>query len=100
MDVNDQTILQLVAGQARIEQQLTDFDKRLLGGEGQKGILPVLYEKHESLANRVGVLENRSIRSKGWIAGATAVITAVGTVIGSVVTWLLSVSHHAQQVKH
>lgn len=99
MEVDNATIFNLVQGQGRIEQKVDDMSTRLLGGEGQKGVLPMMYEKHEALDARVGQLETNSVHSKGWIAGAMAVITAIGAVLGSIITWFLSVSHHAQAVK-
>lgn len=100
MEVDNVTIFNLVQGQGRIEQKVDDMSVRLLGGNGQKGALPMMYEKHEALDTRVTQLETSSVRSKGWIAGAMAVITAIGAVLGSIVTWFLSVAHHAQAVKH
>ena len=100
MEIDNATIFNLVQGQGRIEQKVDDMSIRLLGGDGQKGVLPMLYEKHEEIDARVNTLENSSIRSKGWIAGAMAVITAIGAVLGAIVTWFLSFAHHAQVVKH
>lgn len=46
---NKQTelLMQIVAGQAKMDQQITDMHARLFGGNGQPGALKFMYDKHE-----------------------------------------------------
>jgi len=74
MEVDNQTILNIVAGQSAIAQQVKDLSQRLFGGDGQ-------------LKARIEVLETKNALSSGWFAGAAAVVT-----------WFLSTSHHIGQV--
>jgi len=39
--------------QVRMETQLKDLTVQLLGGEGRKGVIPHLFEKHEELMRHV-----------------------------------------------
>lgn len=49
MASNRQTelLMQIVAGQAKMDQQITDMHARLFGGPNQPGALKYMYDKHE-----------------------------------------------------
>jgi hypothetical protein len=47
------TLLQVVEGQAALSTQVRTMNNRLFGGEGEKGSLPILFEKHDALIKEV-----------------------------------------------
>lgn len=66
MELNNEQVVELIAGQARTEQavldisrNISDLKQSLLGGNGQKGAIPFLYEKHEALDKRVTGVEKK-----------------------------------------
>lgn len=87
---SDPLLISLAQGQARIEQQVKDISVRLLGGEGQEGVLPLMFKNHKELEQRVDSLENKKTFASGWIAGAGA----VGGAVGGILAWLAGVMHH------
>jgi hypothetical protein len=74
MEIKSDVIIDLVAGQGRIEQALTDMGKRF------DAALPYMNNQHLKLADRVTKVEN-----KQWYISGLG--TAIGAVIGYAVTW-------------
>jgi hypothetical protein len=70
-----QTNLHLTESMARVETLLAENSRRLFGGDGQLGALPLLYEKVNVVEKRTGALEGWKRSSVAWIAGAIAVLT-------------------------
>jgi hypothetical protein len=99
MEISESTLIKLAEGQGRIEQKIDGLSARMFGGDGQEGVLPIMFKQHETLTDRVTVLEKSAIRSKGWIAGAVAVLTTVGSIFGALITWVVSLHHVAQVAK-
>jgi hypothetical protein len=71
MDSDTDIILQLVAGQSRIEQAVKDVDKRL------DIAFPAIATTHKELEKRV-----RSVEAKQWYFGGA------GTILGGLLTFL------------
>lgn len=88
MENQDVILIKLVEGQARVEQSVKDLSTRLLGGDGQKGVLFMMADSHKELEGRVGALENKKSYAAGWIAG-------VGAVGGGILAWVANLLHHA-----
>lgn len=75
MEIKSDTIIDLVAGQGRIEQAILDMGKRL------DVALPALHKDTKELEVRVGKVENK----QWYMAGVS---TAIGTAIGTLGMWL------------
>jgi hypothetical protein len=73
MEIKSDTIIDLVAGQGRIEQAIKDFKDRL------DVALPALHIEHVELDNRV-----RKIEGRQWY------ITGLGTAAGTALGYALS----------
>lgn len=69
MDINDQTMVALITTTSRTEQAVKDLTIRLLGGEGQVGVIPFLAQEHKDLSTRIGSVETKQYYF--GVAGAT-----------------------------
>jgi hypothetical protein len=74
MEMKEETFVDLVQGQGRIEQAIQDVSKRL------DGALPALYNQQITLEGRIGKVENR----QWYISG---IGTAIGVGLGSIFAW-------------
>lgn len=80
MEVEQKDVYDLIRGQARIEQMVTDLKSTVLGDNGRPGALFVLNNKLESTNDRIGKVEKKVIYFSG-------IGTAIGTGIGALGTW-------------
>jgi hypothetical protein len=78
---------------AKMAQAQEDMNRRLFGGDGQKGALDYIVTKVEesskesirqiaAVSDRTVVLEKWRGNSRAWIAGAVAVLGLEGTALG------------------
>ena len=75
----DNDLKELIAGQARIEQAVTDMHNRLFGN-GQPGAIQYLATEQKLLSDRIGKVENRQY----WLSGAGTIVGFVIGLIGKV----------------
>jgi hypothetical protein len=75
------TNLSLTSSMSRIEQSMKDTNQRLFGGDGQKGVLPFVVEKHDELEKRMGTVETWKTGTVKWVAGVIAVLTLEGSAL-------------------
>lgn len=83
MEINDQTIIRLIETTSGTSQAVKDLTTRLLGGEGQVGVIPYMAAEHKSLGERVG-----SVEQKQYYFGVA------GAAIGGAVGWFSSLFKH------
>jgi len=87
----DNVLLDLVKGQAKTQQMVSDMSTRLLGGEGQPGVLKLMHDEHKEQFNELDAADKKTdervdtIEKKMmWYSGAG---TAVGGIIGYFIQW-------------
>ena len=49
----NELLLNIVSGQAVLATKIDTLNTRLFGGEGQKGAIPLLFEKHEEMTKTI-----------------------------------------------
>ena len=53
MAPSNKLLTELIAGQAKMSEQITKLDTRLFGGEGQEGTIPLLFDKLEEAHKKI-----------------------------------------------
>jgi hypothetical protein len=91
-----QTNIHLSEGMARVETMLAENSKRLFGGDGQKGVLPYVVEKHDELEKRMGVVETWKTGTVKWVAGVIAVLALEGSALALYFNYLAGKLPHPQ----
>lgn len=81
MEIDSNLVVQLIQGQSKTQQQITDLSQRLLGGDGQQGAIPYLANEHKELGDRVDKVEKKMY----WFSGAG---TALGATAGYLAAWI------------
>jgi hypothetical protein len=76
MEINSDHIVELIQGQARIEQSVTDIKENMTKS------LTFLHNEHEKLSKRVSKVEKRSWYATGLGAGIGAALSYFGIHIG------------------
>jgi hypothetical protein len=49
----------IAASQAKLVERMDTMNVRLFGGEGQRGALPILFDKHEEVVKAVTVVKDK-----------------------------------------
>jgi hypothetical protein len=64
MAPKDSSVLrQILDGQIEMATKLETMNTRLFGGEGQKGVIPIIFEKHENLASHVQGVKDEALKA-------------------------------------
>lgn len=86
MEIEQKDMYELIRGQARIEQMVSDLKGTVLGADGRPGALFILNAKLEGTNDRIGKVEKKVIYFSG-------IGTAIGTGIGALGAWLGFLKH-------
>ena len=73
----DNDLKELIAGQARIEQAVTDMNNRLFGN-GQPGVIQYLVTEQKSLDSRIKTVEQRQY----WLSGVGSALGFIAGLLG------------------
>ena len=99
--IEDAVIIELIKGQSTTQQMVKDLTTRLIGGEGQKGILPAMHEEHKEQFSAI-TLEHKLIHTRiddvkdevGSIQKKAAWYSGVGTTLGIFVGYAVNFLTH------
>jgi hypothetical protein len=99
--IDDSVVIELVKGQAQTQQAIRDLSNRLIGGEGQKGVLVAMHEEHKEQFNTI-TQEHKLIHTRidgvkdevDGIQRKAAWYSGVGTTLGVFVGYAVNFMTH------